>query len=242
MDSNGKGAMTQDDPLMVINDVLHTKKTQYEIVGNLVRFKPYVARILWDRINEELKYPPDVYWHSWDPDGDRKLPRRWRSPSRNKNHAHYEASLPPSPPLRARGNRLQPYDSVKALETHSPEKLEPDKEMHGVWPDVDLRFKNSPRDTHDASRLLFNTSVLMCSNELFSRGIERAFEADHYYREASAEHMARQMKNDAEASRVDDAKEVQRSNARILKPVAQSAVTDLTEQDKTWSDNAAMRQ
>ena len=60
---------------------------------------------------------------------------------------------------------------------------------HGVWPDVDMRFKDKPQDMHDASRLLFNTSLLACSNELFSRGISRAIEADGFYKQLEEERL-----------------------------------------------------
>jgi hypothetical protein len=240
-DASGKAIVREDDPMAVIADVLGTKRPTYEIVGNMVCFKPFLARVLWDRINEDLRLPADMYWHSWDPEGDRKLPRRWRSPSRYKAHADYESSLPPSPPLRARGNRMQPHDSVKEVLQNTPEKLGKDHEMHGIWPDVDLRFKNSPRDTHDASRLLFNTSVLMCSNELFSRGIQRAFDADQYYKKATADQIAKHEKEDAEASKREDPKQLVKQDARQLKAKAAASLRDFAEQDKSWSDNAAMR-
>ena len=40
----------------------------------------YMGRILWETINEDLKMPPDVNWHSWHAGDAKKLPKRWRSP------------------------------------------------------------------------------------------------------------------------------------------------------------------
>jgi hypothetical protein len=242
--------LTESDMAAVVMDILQTRKAQYEIVGDMVHFKPFMGRVLWDRINEELRLPSNMYWHSWDPDGDMKLPRRWRSPSRNKCHADYEASLPPSPPLRARGNRLQFYNSVKEIMSQTPEKLLPDKEMHGVYPDADLRFKNSPRDTHDESRLLFNTSVLMCSNELFSRGIARAYEADGYMKAAQAERAARaraalsQEEQDlleASSPNKSSPNKYKRNHGRKLQAGEGGVPGDFQlEEPKGWSDNNSL--
>ena len=49
-------------------------------------------------------------------------------------------------------------DLVREAKEHAPHKLQ--RHFHGVFPDVDSRYKQTGKETdHDVSRLPFNTSV-----------------------------------------------------------------------------------
>jgi hypothetical protein len=179
------------DPIMISDKVLGPG--QVEVVGDLCVFKPNKGAALWRTLMKEMvtegldTMGVGKYWHAWCvTEGKQEVPREWRSPRKAASYfaADFQKTLPASPPVRPRGSREGPDHVREALE-HAPHRLR--KHFHGVFPDIDSRYKETGKEDHDASRLLFNTSVLMCSNGLFNRGIVRAELAHEAYKLGEAE-------------------------------------------------------
>ena len=51
VDTNNRPVMVEEDPLIVVNEALQTKKPQYEVIGENVCFKPYTGLSIRDKGN-----------------------------------------------------------------------------------------------------------------------------------------------------------------------------------------------